>query len=95
MADRRFKIRLPHIPHELEAVEVPVMESTDRWTEVKLADGSTLRIKVVVVSAARVEGQWDPDGNPLYTVRANQIMTVADSPQALRKPDPAPGGQTH
>jgi hypothetical protein len=68
-----------------EATEVPVKESTERWTEVTLEDGTILRIKPVVLSAIRVENQYDQEGNPLYQLKVNQLMTVASAPDHLRK----------
>jgi len=67
-----------------DAVEVGVSDTTERWTDIRLEDGSTLRIKSVIIGAFRLEGQYDQDGNPLYMVKANQVMTVS-APEHLRK----------
>ena len=69
----------------VDAVDVVVSESTERWTEIHLEDGSTIRIKPVVLGAARIEGQYDNEGNPMYYLKVNQVMTVASSPDHLRK----------
>jgi hypothetical protein len=90
MVEKRVKLRIPGLsPDLLDAVEVPVEESNERWTEVKLKDGATLRIKVVILGAVRVEGRFDQEGNPIYSIRANQIMTVSDVPDHLKKPEPS------
>jgi hypothetical protein len=68
-----------------DAVEVPILESVERWTDIKLEDGSAVRVKTVVLSAARLEGQYDGDGNPLYALRAHNVMAVTDAPERLRK----------
>ena len=65
-------------------MEVAVNEATERWTELKLADGTEIRIKTVVLSVMRVEGHFDQDDNPLYHIKANQIMT-ASAPPELKK----------
>jgi len=67
------------------AYEVPIVESTERWTEVKLEDGSILRVKPTVMAAARIEGQFDQDGNPMYALRTTQTMMVSSTPEHLRK----------
>lgn len=68
----------------VDAVEVAVEEATERWTDLKLADGTVIRIKTIVLGVIRVEGQYDPDGNPMYQIKANQIMT-ATAPDHLKK----------
>ena len=68
-----------------DLIEVQIMETTERYTEAKLSDGSTLRIKVAPLGAYRRPGEYDPDGNPVYTVRHNVIVLV-DAPARLRDP---------
>jgi hypothetical protein len=69
----------------VDGFEVGVSESTERWTEIRLDDGTVLRTKQVVLSALRLDGRYDPDGNPMYTLRINPIMTVVSAPEHLRK----------
>lgn len=68
-----------------DAVEVPVTETTERWTDVKLDDGSVLRIKPVVLSVARIKGRFDPEGNPLYATKTGCTMMVAVVPDELKQ----------
>ena len=68
----------------VDATEVVVTESTERWTDVQLSDGATLRLKPVVLAAVRVDNMYDPEGNPLYQIKVNQIMTVT-APDHLKK----------
>jgi hypothetical protein len=77
-------VQLPGETGLVDAVEVPVVESTERWSDVTLTDGSVLRIKASVLGAVRVDGRYDQEGNPIYQVKVNQVMTV-DAPQHLRK----------
>ena len=54
MPDRKVKIPFPTPQSPLvDGIEVSVEQSTERWTDVVLADGSALRLKVTVVSAVR------------------------------------------
>ena len=86
MAERRIKIPFPNPDSALrDGVEVPVVESTERWTEVRLEDGSTIRVKPSVVSAVRIDGEWDPEGNPAYSLKIAPAMTII-VPDALKKP---------
>lgn len=78
-------IQIPGITGPREATEVSIKESTERWTEVVLDDGSILRIKPVVLSAIRMDDLYDQDGNPVYQLKVNQLMTVASAPDHLKK----------
>ena len=77
----------------VDGFEVNVAESTERWTEVKLEDGSVLRVKPVIMRALRLEERYDPEGNPLYSLRINPIMVVTSAPDHLRQPPKDSGFQ--
>lgn len=86
MPEQKIKIHVPGLaPGPIDAFDVPILESTERWTEIKLEDGSVLRTKPVVIGAVRIEGHYDPEGNPMYSLKINQVMTVAGAPAHLRK----------
>jgi hypothetical protein len=68
-----------------EGVEVQVDESTERWSEFTLQDGTVMRVKVTVTSAVRVKDQYDAVGNPLYMVNFAPVTTLVSVPEALRK----------
>ena len=87
MPERRTKIPFPTPASPLrDGVEVGVRESTERWSEVTLEDGSVLRLKPSVFSAIRIEGEYDPDGNPMYAVKAGQVLVIASAPETLCRP---------
>lgn len=84
MPEKKTKVQTP-TGQLIDAVEVSVLESTERWTDITLEDKTVIRIKPVVIGAARIEGQYDQEGNPLYTIKVNQIMTIVSAPDHLRK----------
>jgi hypothetical protein len=86
MAERKIKVAYP-LPdsNPVDATEVQVKESTERWSDVVLEDGSILRIRPSVLGAVRVDGQYDQDGNPAYSVKAQLQIIVTSSPERLRK----------
>jgi len=83
--ERPVKFKNPIDGKETDGMEVPVIESTERWTDIKLEDGTVLRIKPSVMSAVRLNGQFDPEGNPMYAIRAANAMMVAETPDHLKK----------
>ena len=86
MPDRRR--RLEHPPGSgqyIEGDEVEISEVVERGTDVKLADGTFLKMKLNVIRAIRLSDQWDADGNPSYAIVSNNIINVIDTPPELRR----------
>lgn len=81
---RRTKVKDAH-GNWVEGTVVNVEESTERFSEVKLEDSTVIRIKVVVIDAIRVDDQWDVEGNPVYIVKSNNVVAVAESPEQFRR----------
>lgn len=42
-----------------------VVSSKDGWSEYKLDDGSTIRVKAVILDIKRAVGQYNLEGNPI------------------------------
>ncbi len=68
-----------------KAVKVKIDESTERWTDISLEDGSSLRLKTIITNVMRLEDEFDADGSPVYLVRSTNILTV-DAADHLFKP---------
>lgn len=92
MPERRVKIPypMPNSPPR-DGWEVQVRESTEKWTEVTLEDGTVLRLKISVLGAIRVDGEYDAEGNPAYSLKMNPVVTIVNSDPRLRRPANAPG----
>ena len=84
MPEKKIKVEMPTLG-AVDAFEVSVAESIEKWTEIRLDDGSVLRLKPVVLRALRVEGRYDSEGNPIYQLKVNQIMAVVSAPDHLRQ----------
>ena len=69
---------------EVDAIRVPVKESTERFGEIHLEDGSILHIKATVLSVVRIENRWDSQGNPAYQVQSQTIVSVHHAPEQVR-----------
>src|SRR5262249_4313619 len=68
-----------------EGIQVQVEESTERWSEFTLTDGTVVRAKLTIISAVRVDGQFDQEGNPLYMTNATPVFSMVSVPAKLRK----------
>ena len=64
--------------------DVDVLEAKELWSEYRLADGTVLRIKPVMIAVSRVEGEHTLDGDPVYNMKST-VVTDLRAPQELRK----------
>lgn len=92
MAERRVKINFPMPNSPLrDGSEVPVRESTEKWTEVTLEDGTVFRVKLTILGAVRIDNEYDPDGNPAYALKMNPMIATIFSEPRLKRPVAIPG----
>lgn len=85
MPPRKRKIRAPD-GREIEATVMPFQAGGEHWNEYFLDDGSVLKLKVVVTEVLRLEGEFDPQGNPSYVAQSTNILAVS-APDELMKPE--------
>jgi hypothetical protein len=64
---------------------VDIESSKTGWSEFELKDGTTVRIKGVLIDVKRVVGQYAPDGKPLYICQMTMVPDFV-VPAALMKP---------
>ena len=83
MVERPTKVM--HNDKMVDAVDVPVSESHEKWSEFTLEDGTVIRMKISVVSAARVKDEYDENGQPVYVMSLASTIGVASVPEALMK----------
>jgi hypothetical protein len=83
MAER--KVQVPWMGKTMDGVEVPVEESTERWSEIKLEDGTIIRVKQSVAQVIRVDGQYDAEGNPLYVVKSSPAVAIVHVDEDRRR----------
>lgn len=69
----------------VEGLDIPILESTEKFSEFTLADGTVLRVKPLIISAARIENQWDQDDNPVYVCKNQVVIAVKHSLDSLRR----------
>ncbi|OFW43586.1 MAG: hypothetical protein A3J29_18810 [Acidobacteria bacterium RIFCSPLOWO2_12_FULL_67_14b] len=93
MAEKKVKVTVPGLG-VIEGYEVEVTETAERWSELTLSDGTVLRIKPVVLSVIRLENTFDNDGNPIYQVKTNQVMST-NVPENLKKDATGPSKKSH
>lgn len=56
--------------------EVEVLEARESWSEYRLADGTVLRVKPVMIAITRVTGAEAVDGEPVYNMKSTLVTDV-------------------
>lgn len=82
---KKVKIQDPQ-GNLVEGTWVAITESTERFSDVKLEDGTVLRVRTVIQEVIRFDNLWDSSGNPMYSVKSATMPAVQDAPEVLRKP---------
>jgi len=89
MAAQKVKLNLPGMG-VVEGTPITLTESVERWTELKLEDGSVLRVKPLITGILRIDGRFDPQGNPFYVIQGGNTMVIGSVPDHLRQGGTAP-----
>jgi hypothetical protein len=77
------KIRLGENEFMAEEIEFEAPDG-ERWNKYILHDGTELKLKAVVAEILRVEGQYAPNGDPLYSVNASLVIN-SNAPENLKR----------
>jgi len=87
MAETKKVIKL--LGFDLSVSEVPVVEAGEQFIHYRLEDGTVLKVKNVATAVMRVDGQYLPDGTPIYLVVSNPVVSVVSSPLAKKEAEAA------
>ena len=88
MANEKVTINMGR--RQVQATPVEINQSSERWNEYLLEDGTVLKMKLVLKKVYKVEGEYDEEGNPVYVMQSTNVTAVS-SPKELKKPPPPPG----
>ena len=56
--------------------EIEMLETKGAWSEYRLADGTRLRIKPVMIAVFRADGETTADGEPVYSMKSTMVVDV-------------------
>jgi len=68
-----------------EGEEVDFENEKEEWNIYKLADGTTLKVKLVLVNVVRSRDKYDSLGNPVYGINSQNIVKVLNVPEELKR----------
>lgn len=80
----RPKKRVPYKGKEVEATPVSPTSTNEYWNQYFLEDGSVIRMKLVATEFARIDGEYDDDGNPVYSIKSTNVVSV-ETPEELKR----------
>jgi hypothetical protein len=83
MANKR---KLNFMGQMRDAVIVDFEADKESFSTYILEDGTALKIKAVLTEVLRIEGVYQPNGDPMYGVSAAQVVAV-NAPESLRRKD--------
>jgi len=66
--------------------DVQIVRRKEEVAEYELDDGSVIRIANPLMSVVRVQGQFDPMGNPTYFVFTQTVQLCVKSEDIMKKP---------
>ncbi len=75
-----------HNDQMVDGVDVPVLDSSEKWSEFTLEDGVVVRAKNSLLSAIRLVGVYDENGSPVYQLSFAGAIGFASVPDNLKKP---------
>ena len=65
-----------------QADNVDFEEQEEHWNVYKLRDGTTLKVKLVLVGIKKLK-KCNPDGTPIYLINAQNVVRAVDVPKEL------------
>ena len=65
-----------------EGEDVDFEEVKERWNVYKLKDGTTLKVKLVLIGVKRLK-KHNLDGSPIYVIQSQNIVRAVDVPKEL------------
>lgn len=67
---------------KLKSIKVtPVNEN---WSEYLLADGTTIKVRPLVLDVEQQLGQKSPTGDPVYQIKSGLVIEVKAKPKAVK-----------
>jgi len=73
----------PYLGRQVPGQAVEFEPASEPWTQYKLADGSEVKIKIVLLNAARLD-EFNEQGDPIYHFQFQHIVTIV-APDALKR----------
>jgi hypothetical protein len=74
----------PFNGQQVTGENVDIETSNEPWAQYQLADGTTVKVKIVMLEAVRLDSYNDMTNDPVYQFQFQQIIGVV-APEALKR----------
>jgi len=76
-------VSTPITPEDIaEGEDVDFDEVSEGWNVYRLSDGTTLKVKLVLMGVKRLK-KHNPDGSPIYVIQSQNIVRAVNVPKEL------------
>jgi len=72
----QLEITVSDVKADASQSEIEMLEAKEMWSEYRLADGTRLRIRPVIIAVFRANGEVTADGEPAYNIKSTLITDV-------------------
>lgn len=69
---------------EFMAETVEFETEKESWNSYVLHDGTELKLKTILAEVLRVDGQYAPNGDPVYVVNASTVVNT-NAPESMKR----------
>jgi hypothetical protein len=69
----------------VDATELSFQNAREHWNEYLLDDGTIIKLKPVATEVFKLDGQYDPQGNPIYILQSTNVLVV-NVPEEMKRP---------
>ena len=66
------------------AEEVEFEAEKESWNTYILLDGTTLKLRTILAEVLKVDGEYAPNGDPLYVINASTVINT-NAPDNLKR----------
>jgi hypothetical protein len=73
----------PYLGRQVPGQPVEFEPTSEPWSQYKLADGTELKVKMVLLNVARLD-EFNEQGEPVYQFQFQQILGVV-APEELKR----------
>ena len=68
-----------------DPIPVSITKTEEYWSTYKLSDGTTIRVRPIMVEIVRQYNKFDNKGNPVYTITGGVIQDLKPPARLKRK----------
>jgi hypothetical protein len=72
---------------QVEATPIDVNQSSEKWNDYLLEDGTVLKMKLILKKVLRVDNEHDAEGNPVYVMQSTNVSAIT-APKNLKNLPP-------